>query len=98
MVNPPISAKEAKQGVELLLRLNLLKVQDGKYVQADAAVTTGGEVQSIAVANFQRALSDLSKRAITRMGNQQEISTLTFGPMTKVSRKYKRKFGRFEKS
>jgi uncharacterized protein (TIGR02147 family) len=79
MVDPPISAKEAKQGVELLLRLNLLKVQDGKYVQTNAAVTTGDEVQSIAVANFQRALSDLSKRAITRMGNRQEISTLTFG-------------------
>ena len=79
LLDPPISAKEAKQGVELLLRLNLLKKQDGAYVQTAAAITTGDEVRNIAVADFQRKTSDLSRRAIARFGNQQEISTLTFG-------------------
>jgi uncharacterized protein (TIGR02147 family) len=78
-LDPPISAKEAKQGIELLLRLNLLKKRDGPFVQTDASITTGNEVQNIAVANFQRETSQLSQRAITRMGNRQEISTLTFG-------------------
>jgi uncharacterized protein (TIGR02147 family) len=79
LLDPPISAKEAKQGVDLLQRLNLLKKIEGGYAQTDVSVTTGDEVQNIAVANFQRATSDLCKRAITRMGSEQEISTLTFG-------------------
>jgi len=79
LLDPPISAKEAKQGIDLLLRLNLLKKHDGSFVQTDTSITTGNEVQNIAVANFQRETSQLSQRAITRMGNRQEISTLTFG-------------------
>jgi uncharacterized protein (TIGR02147 family) len=79
LLDPPISAKEAKQGIDLLLRLNLLKKRVGPFVQTDASITTGNEVQNIAVANFQRETSQLSQRAITRMGNRQEISTLTFG-------------------
>jgi uncharacterized protein (TIGR02147 family) len=79
LLDPPISAKEAKQGIDLLLRLNLLKKHDGPFVQTDTSITTGNEVQNIAVANFQRETSQLSQRAITRMGNRQEISTLTFG-------------------
>jgi uncharacterized protein (TIGR02147 family) len=79
LLDPPISAKGAKQGIELLLRLNLVKKRDGPFVQTDASITTGNEVQNIAVANFQRETSQLAQRAITRMENRQEISTLTFG-------------------
>ncbi len=79
MLDPPISAIEAKRGIEILLRLGLIKKQNGSYVQTDTVITTGDEVQNIAVANFQRETSDLSRRAITRLGNKQEISTLTFG-------------------
>jgi uncharacterized protein (TIGR02147 family) len=79
LLDPPISAKAAKQGVDLLVRLNLLKKINGSYVQTDTAISTGDEVQNIAVANFQRETSALSRRAIARMGRRQEISTLTFG-------------------
>ncbi|MGB7567565.1 MAG: TIGR02147 family protein [Chitinivibrionales bacterium] len=79
MLDPPISAIEAKRGIELLVRLGLIKKQNGSYVQTDTVITTGDEVQNIAVANFQRETSDLSRRAISRLGNKQEISTLTFG-------------------
>jgi uncharacterized protein (TIGR02147 family) len=78
-LSPPISSKQAKQGIELLLRLNLLKKTDGSYMQTDSAVTTGDEVHNIAVANFQRQASELARRAIARMGRRQDISTLTFG-------------------
>jgi uncharacterized protein (TIGR02147 family) len=79
LLDPPISAIEAKQGIDPLLRLNLLKKHGGSYVQTQSAITTGDEVQNIAVANFQRETSGLSQRAITRLGSRQEISTLTFG-------------------
>jgi uncharacterized protein (TIGR02147 family) len=78
-LDPPISAIEAKQGIDLLLRLNLLKKRESSYVQTQSAITTGDEVKNIAVANFQRETSRLSQRAITRLGNRQEIATLTFG-------------------
>jgi uncharacterized protein (TIGR02147 family) len=79
MMQPPISAKTAKKGVELLMRLNLIARKDGRYVQTDQVVTTGNEIKSLAVTNFQKETIDLAVGALALPSKKREISTLTFG-------------------
>jgi uncharacterized protein (TIGR02147 family) len=79
MMRPPISAKTAKKGVQLLLRLKLIARKDGRYVQTDQVITTGNEVKSLAVTNFQKETMDLATGALALSLKEREISTLTFG-------------------
>jgi uncharacterized protein (TIGR02147 family) len=67
LLDPPLTAKQARDSVDLLLRLGLLQ-RDGKglYAVAEAALTTGDEVASLGVSAFHRATMELAKRSIDR--------------------------------
>jgi uncharacterized protein (TIGR02147 family) len=79
MLRPAISPSEAKKAVELLERLGLIERNpDGFYGVTDAVVTTGRELRSVAVHNFQRSTIDLAKESIDRFPRHKRlISTLT---------------------
>jgi uncharacterized protein (TIGR02147 family) len=79
MMRPPISAKTVKKGIELLMRLKLIARKDGGYVQTDHVITTGNEVTSLAVTNFQKETIALAAGALGLSAKEREISTLTFG-------------------
>ena len=67
LLDPAITGKQARDSVDLLLRLGLLqKDAKGKYAVAEAALSTGDEVASLGVAAFHRATMDLAKRSIDR--------------------------------
>ncbi|MDB5047486.1 MAG: hypothetical protein JWO30_557 [Fibrobacteres bacterium] len=67
LLDPPITAKQARDSVDLLLRLGLLqKDAKGKYAVTEAALSTGDEVASLGVAGFHRATMELAKRSIDR--------------------------------
>jgi uncharacterized protein (TIGR02147 family) len=78
-IDPPISPAQAKKGVLLLEKLNLIKKDDnGYYVQTDTLLSTGYDVRSVAINNFQLATLDLAKESIDRFPKEQrDISTLT---------------------
>lgn len=77
-LSPPISAKEARNSVQLLEDLNLIKREDERYYLTDKALTTGDEWKSIAITNFQQQTIELSKEAITRYERaMRDISTVT---------------------
>jgi uncharacterized protein (TIGR02147 family) len=78
MLDPPISGKKARDAVELLVRLNLIRQDGERYVQTDEIITTGDEVRSLAVQNFQKDNLDLAKKALEKFRQEKEISTLTF--------------------
>ncbi len=78
-VAPAISAKKAKESVELLLRLKLLVKKSTGYEQTDTIVTTGDEIYSLAVRNFQRENMQLAADALDRYSEEKDISTITFG-------------------
>ena len=81
MVNPSITAKQAKKSVELLERLRLIeKGKDGYYKAADKIVTTGREVQSLAIQQFHVENMKLAERALKALPKEQRnISGLTLG-------------------
>jgi uncharacterized protein (TIGR02147 family) len=79
MVSPPITAKEAERAIQVIEALGLAKKNaKGVYEKVDALVSTGDEVKSTAVVNFQKATLDLAKRSFDIYPmDSRDVSTLT---------------------
>jgi uncharacterized protein (TIGR02147 family) len=78
-VNPPITVKQAKESIELLENLQLIRREDdGRYVQTKKMITTGQSWHSVAIQTFQE---EMMKRAmnslLTHPRGVRDISTLT---------------------
>ncbi len=78
-LSPPITPKEAERAITVLENLGLIqKNPKGVYERLDALVTTGEEVQSTAIVNFQKQTLDLAKRSFDLVPKEaRDISTLT---------------------
>jgi uncharacterized protein (TIGR02147 family) len=79
-IKPAVSARQARESVRLLLKLGLIRKTDKGYAQADPLVTTGDEVQSLAVENFHLQNLILAGESIdTVPGAQRDVSCLVLG-------------------
>lgn len=80
-VFPKITPKQAEEAVKLLLNINLVKKgRDGKYFQVDNAISTGAEVTSLAVRNFNRTMIGLAGAALDKVPvNRRYASGITMG-------------------
>lgn len=80
MIDPPLTAAEAKESVAQLLALGILKeLPSGEIVQSDEIVSTGDEIRSFDIVQFQNATLDAARRALLRCPKaQRDISVLTF--------------------
>jgi uncharacterized protein (TIGR02147 family) len=101
LLNPRISIDEAAQALSLLERLELIKSRgDGTFQQNDAIISTGDQVDSIVVANYQLKMLELANHAPDNTPSQyREISTLTmsisgdaYGEIADIMRKPGRTF------
>ena len=81
LLSPSITAAQAKKAVKLLLKLGLIDKNDkGFYELTGKAITTGPNVRSVAVANFQRETMRLGIEAIDRYPQtERDISTMSVG-------------------
>lgn len=90
MVVPNISARKARQSVDLLLKLGLIKKNKKVYEQVDKIITTGNTLWSLAVQNFHlqnMAIAASSIETIPR--NERDISSLVVGLSEKSLAIYK---------
>jgi uncharacterized protein (TIGR02147 family) len=80
-LSPPITTAQAKRAVRLLLDLGLIKKgPSGRYSQTDKTLSTGEQVQSLAVQTFQKENLRLAAEAIDRFSRtDRDVSTLTAG-------------------
>jgi uncharacterized protein (TIGR02147 family) len=80
LIDPPISAAEAEESVENLIALGLMRREpDRRIVPCDSIVTSGDEVRSFDIVQFQAAALDKAKKALTACPQEQrDISVLTF--------------------
>jgi len=79
-IKPSISAAEAKASVKLLLRLGLIVLKNGRYLQTHTAITTGEEVKGVAVNQFQIQNLKLAAASLDICrGDERDISTLIAG-------------------
>jgi len=78
---PPITEREAEKALALLLRLDLIKRDNkGRLIQTDTSITTGPEVQSLAVMNFHKEMLQKGAQALeTVAAKERDISALTIG-------------------
>lgn len=77
-VSPPISEAQARNSVELLLKLRMVRKSGGRYAQTHAVVTTGPEVKSLAVINYHRHMSSLAASSFDRCkGDDRNITSVT---------------------
>jgi len=79
-LNPPITKKEAKDSVELLLKLGFIVKKKGKYYQSNPAITTGTEAVSSSIRNVNKQLCELGMRALDVFERDERyISNMTIG-------------------
>jgi uncharacterized protein (TIGR02147 family) len=75
LLQPSITPKQAKRSIELLQKLGLIKKRGSGYVQTAPLIATGPEVNSLAVANFHRAMGRLAVEALDRIPKQERNIT-----------------------
>jgi len=77
---PPITPDQARRALELLLELELLvRDEDGRFRRNDAALTTGHEVRSLAVAAYHQQMIGLAAESIGRFPVRwRDVSAQTF--------------------
>ena len=78
-VMPAITAQEAESAIALLMRLGLIARQRGVYVLTGTAITTGYDVQSLALNNFVVNSLALARNALdTVPSRDRNLSWTTF--------------------
>jgi uncharacterized protein (TIGR02147 family) len=94
-----ITPAEASKAIDLLLGLKLLKRNgDNTLEQADSSLTTGPEVQSLAVANFHREMLKKAAGSIEDTHYKfRDISSLTIPVSEKTLKAVKEKIQDFRK-
>jgi uncharacterized protein (TIGR02147 family) len=70
-LSPKISARKAKQSVDLLLRLGLIKKNDNRYIQTDPDITTGDTVSSLAIEKFHLQNLNLAGASLDNCKSQE---------------------------
>lgn len=77
-LSPPITHIQAKQSVELLLKLGLIKRKRKEYIQSNPVISTGPEVNSLAVVNFHKKMAHLAAESYDRhIKNERTITSCT---------------------
>ena len=75
MLQPSITPSQAKRSIELMLRLGMIKKQGRRYVQTSPLLSTGPEVNSLAIVNFHRAMGTLAVEALDRIPKKERNIT-----------------------
>ncbi|MDY6285607.1 MAG: DUF4423 domain-containing protein [Hallerella sp.] len=75
---PPITEAQAKEAVEILKSVGLVKkLASGKLSLTDAHLTVGGPEKALAVRNFQKQTLNLAIEALDNVpANERNVSTL----------------------
>ncbi len=78
-LSPPISGEQAKEAIDLMLRLGLARKQaDGSIARSEEVLSTGYEADSVALRTFQLEMMDIARGALDRFPRQKRnFSTLT---------------------
>jgi uncharacterized protein (TIGR02147 family) len=80
-LNPPLTEKQVRESIEMLLRLGFLEKKDGNYRQTEPVMTTGPDIKSHRVINFQIKMLKLAIEAFEKHHPDDPLSnsSTTFG-------------------
>jgi len=79
-VVPAIKKIDARKSVEFLISTGFLKKEGDKYIQTEPAITSGPEVCSLGIRNFNRFMAERAQKAIDEFPTtERDIQSLTIG-------------------
>jgi uncharacterized protein (TIGR02147 family) len=80
-VIPRITPAQARDAIDFLLKSDLIaRNEDGTYRQTNNAITTGQEVSSIAIRNFNRKMIQLAEQSLDAVpADKRHASGITMG-------------------
>ncbi len=80
-VKPKIKLSEAREAVQLLLRLKMIKKQtDGSCKQVDSAITSGTDMISLARRDLNRTMISLAAESLGQFAvEERNVSSITMG-------------------
>lgn len=79
-LRPAISALEARQAVDLLVRMGFLEEREGRWIQPDPALTTGHEVDSSHVRAGNLQFATMGAESIEQLApSHRDVSTIVVG-------------------
>jgi len=97
MLAPSITATQAQNAIELLLKLNLIRKDGALYVVTDKTVRTSNQTSLSAIHHYQRAAMTLAQTAIERFDRaDRNISTLTLNISTEQFKAISEKLTEFQ--
>jgi len=96
-LSPKITSREAKAALALLLDIGLLsRDEDGKLVQSERHISSGDDVVSLALTNFQREMIDRAAESIDATPPElREVGSVTFAVSKKKLAEAKRMIREF---
>jgi uncharacterized protein (TIGR02147 family) len=99
LLDPPIRPDQAEKAIRVLEDLKFIAMDEkGVYRQAQNHITTGSEVESLNVANYQIACMELAKEAIDRHApGVRDMSTLTLSLSKEAFEAFKEEIISFRK-
>lgn len=99
MVKPSVTVKDAKYAISLLENIKLIEKNDeGIYKPIDKALSTGDEIQSFHVSNFQSKMLNLAQFSLKKTSSEdRDISGLTLSISREKFRIIKEELQEFRK-
>ncbi|QQS06219.1 MAG: TIGR02147 family protein [Fibrobacterota bacterium] len=80
LLDPPITADQARHAVDVLLDLEMIKPAGDRYVQTEGNLQTRDEISSKAIKKYQASTMELARRALDEIDvDLRQINTLTLG-------------------
>ena len=79
-VIPAVKKNEARESVKFLMEAGFLKKENGRYLQSEPALTSGSEVCSLGIRNYNRFMAQRAQEAIEEFPtSERDIQSLTVG-------------------
>ncbi len=95
-VIPAIKKAEARESVEFLLKTGFLKKENGKYIQSDPAITSGPEVCSLGIRNYNHFMAERARKALDEFPPaERDIQSVTVGISSESFRLIKQEMQEF---
>jgi uncharacterized protein (TIGR02147 family) len=79
-VIPPIRKIEARESITFLTDKGFLRKANGRYIQTEPAITSGSEVCSLGIRNYNRFMAERAQKALDDFPTcERDIQSLTVG-------------------
>ncbi len=99
-IQPRVLPEQGRKSIELLEKLGLIRYDDqaDRYVQVDQNISTGNEIQSLAVIGYHKEVIEIARDSITTIPSaRRDISAVTVSVDDATAQRLKLEIQKFRK-